>query len=463
MDEQNFEGIIAAAIAQAIAAIHADQAAANPPPALGPPPVAPVFSLTPGLTNVADPWDYQTSSGYKVFFQATAAIDTTFDGSQKNLKVFLEALKTKSTTFGWDDLCLNVPDTGGIDRDLLVQYGMLSVENIRAHATTYTGAETRAAQAATQLAVCLKTSISASTTLKLLLRSGEYTINGVENGPCMLKCLISIVTIETRATVSCVRSALKRLPELIQDVGSDITQFNLAVNGHLDTLRSVDETCDDLINGLFEAYQTASDSTFVDYVKQKEILWEEGTLNVNPAALMKLAEDNYKNRIVKRIWNKASKEETDLLALQAETARGVAQLVALQSSILAGETPAKQAMTKDKAASKKNKPDRRNNDGEWAWKHIAPTGNQDKTKTFKDKHYVACPFHGEVQWVLASGHVGGCRNDPNYKGSGTATGSSDKLTPNGDNKSRAKYIKALMNAMDAAGEDDDSQPDEENI
>ena len=178
---------------------------------------------------------------------------------------------------------------------------------------------------------------------------------------------------------------------------------------------------------------------------------------------MKYAEDHYKNRVVKRIWNKATKEETDLLALQAETTKGVAQLVALQSAIRDGDTTAnKPTASKEKTSSKKNKSERRNNEGEWARKSVAPTGSQDKTKVFKGKHYVACPFHGEVQWVLKDGHEGGCRNDPNHKGSSGAS-KNEKLTPNSENKSRAKYIKALMNAMDASGDDDGGDTEDENI
>jgi len=455
MNNIEVQAVVDAAIATALAAFAANQQAANPAVAQV---LAPgIFSMTPGLANAATPWDYSTSGGAKVYQTAVKPILPTFDGTQKNLKVFLQSVETKANRFGWTHLVLNIPDAQGVARDLLSQYGMLTIEEVRTEALTYVGDETRAAQASGQIAEMLMESIDGSTKLKLMLHDDEYIINGFKSGTCMLKCLISVVTIETRATVSCIRSALSALPELMNDVGSDITAFNLAVSSHLDTLRSVDQTCDDLLNKLFEAYQTASDSDFKEYIKHKESAWEDNTLNILPANLMKIADDQYKNRIVKRTWNKASKEETNLLALQADTAKSLAELVALQASLGSGDGSTKQKS--GKAVQKKS--DRRKNEGEWAWKNIAPSGSQSKTKSFKGRDYVACPFHGEVQWVLKSGHEGGCRNDPKTAGSDAKT---DKLTPNTENKTRAKYIKALMNAMGTdSGDDEDTASDEENI
>jgi hypothetical protein len=238
----------------------------------------------------------------------------------------------------------------------------------------------------------------------------------------------------------------------MQDVNSDITEFNLTVQGHVDTLLSMDETCEDLLTNLFEAYQKASDKEFVAYIKQKESLWEENALDIEPSNLMKLAEDQFKTRKSKHIWNKASQEETDLLALQAATAKGVAELVALQSAMITngggGKTPGKSVPGASKG---------RSNDGKWAWKGVAPTGGQPKSKKFEGKDYIYCPFHGDTKWVLKSGHVEGCRNDPNK--SKSADSDATKLTPN-DSKSRLKYVQALMNAMDAA---DGAGDEEENI
>jgi hypothetical protein len=100
---------------------------------------ATAFSLTPGVVNAAAPWDYKTSTGFKIYFQATTAITPTFDGKQENLKVFLQSLKSKASTFGWDALILAIPDGGATIRDLLVHYGMLTVGDIRTHAITYVG------------------------------------------------------------------------------------------------------------------------------------------------------------------------------------------------------------------------------------------------------------------------------------------------------------------------------------
>jgi hypothetical protein len=53
------------------------------------------------------------------------------------------------------------------------------------------------------------------------------------------------------------------LGELMKEVKSNITEFNLRVNDLLNQLRAASEDYSELFNKLFEAYLEASDMTFV--------------------------------------------------------------------------------------------------------------------------------------------------------------------------------------------------------
>ena len=405
-----------------------------------PPPPTP-FSLTPGVVNVAIPWDYSTSSGIKLFFQSTAPVTPAFEGTEASLKVFLKSIGAKARTFGWETSVLLIPDNAGVNRSLLQHYGMLTIANVNANATTYLGTDTRAAQASAQLAACVAASLGESVLLKLLLRASEYTIGGAEDGPSMLKTLISVVTVETRATVSSVRTALKNLTKLMNEVDSNITEFNVSVGKLLDKLHANDQTCEDLLNHLFEAYQSASDRTFVAYVADKESKWEDSTIaDIDPATLMTLAEEKFKTLKLKGLWNAPTKEEASILAMRAEF-ESVNKLVALRAEVASLKVDAGKTGDKNKRKARK--------DGDWAWKLTAPTGSQPKEKTFKGKAYIYCAFHGDTKWVLKSNHADGCRNDPANKAKADA--GKDDTVPT---KKSLQYARALMHAM---GEDDEEE------
>jgi hypothetical protein len=397
------------------------------------------------------PWDYSTSEGIKLYFQSTAATVPKYDGTEANLKLFLKSISAKAKTFGWDKSILTIPDDNMIDRDLTKQYGMVTINNVSGHAMTYIGTDTRSAQASTQLAECISVSLGESVLLKLLLRSNEYSLNGVEDGPCMLKTLISVVTVETRATVSCIRAALKRLPTLMEEVDSDITEFNLAVGKHMDKLRSMNQTCEDLLNHLFEAYQTASDKTFVAYIADKEAKWEDNTIAViEPESLMTLAEEKFKTLKLKKTWNAPTKEEASIIAMKAEMAdRTTIELIALRAEVanLKGDSGNKNDRKRGKSR----------NDGDWAWKTVAPTGSQPREKTFKGKSYIYCMFHGDTKWVLKENHVDGCRNDPAGKTKESGTEAKKQPAPG---KKTLQYAKALMHAMEGLDGDLDGEDEE---
>jgi hypothetical protein len=309
-------------------------------------------------------------------------------------------------------------------------------------AMTYIGTDTRAAQSSAQLATCLAGSIGESTLLKLLLRASEYTILGVEDGPCMLRTLISVVSVETRATIGSVRTALKNLPSLMNEVDSDITEFNTRVGHYIDKLNANDHTCEDLLTHLFEGYQTATDENFVKYIKVKEDDWEDGTIvHLEAASLMRLAEEKFKTLKLKKLWNGTTKEDAKIIAMKAEI-QEKNELVALRAEIA--------ALKNNETDKKKGHYGAKRDTGEWAWKNVAPTGSQPKEKTFKNKVYIYCMFHGDTKWVLKANHVGGCRNDPNY-GTKEKVEENKKQPPS--DKKTLQYAKALMNAMELQDEE----------
>ena len=419
----------AAALQQAIAAL--------PPAGGGPPPPAPVFALTPGLANPMQPWNYGTSEGLKIFTFASSKLqDTPYNGDVKGLKMFLIALGKRGESYGWNTTLFNISNQEAgnpQDKNLLTQYGVLTLENCQAHATAYIGNPNRAAQASVMCLNAITASVGPDLMMKLVNRQADYTLTPAQvmDGTCIVYTLISCVVIHTRATISVIRAQLQSLPALMKQHKSNITNFNADVDDKITSLRAVDEGCQDLLSFLFAAYQTASDKEFREYIHDREVKWENNEIaNMTVEDLMATAEGRYKVMVEKGVWSKPSREEADLMALAASI---------------------KQADKQKTGGGKADTPKAdRANVGEWAWKNVAPVGNEPREKTFKNKVYVACKFHKNTQWVLKEGHVNGCRNDPNFvPGVDEMAKKSKAEADKAPSKKALQFAHALMHAMEA--------------
>jgi hypothetical protein len=402
----------------------------------------PGFSLSPGVANPNVPWNYHTSAGIKLYYNAISALTVKFKGDERSLRVFLSGLTSKAKQLGWESSILSIPDSEGVVRSLLRHYSLLTLADVNTHALTYINGQTRASQASGQLAECIKASLDEVLLVKLLTRVKDYTVQGTESGPCMLKSVISIVTIETRSAVPLIKKTLGNLSNLMQEVKSDITEFNLRVSDLMNQLRAADEDYPELLDKLFEVYQTVSDKTFVAYIAEKQSRWEDNELAMVADQLKALADDKFKTMSMKSTWNAETKEEKEIIALKA-TISQMSEYVAMKASL---GNIRKDMATKGGGGSKE-----RSQDGQkWAWKEIAPTDDQAKEKTFENKVYIYCPHHRKTRWVLKDNHAGGCNLAPDYKASESPAKSSEPT------KKALQYAKALMSVMETAEGDEPS-------
>ncbi len=309
----------AAALAAAIAAL--------PPPAAGaaagaPAATAVTFALTPGLANPGQPWDYAANEGLKIYnYAATKLQKEPYDGGVVELKQLLQLLAARATTYGWMDLLFMISNQATVpsDKNMLKQYGVLTLANVRAHAiTNYIGQPNRAAQAAVMCRDCITATMSANIMTQMANKEADFTINGNRDGTCMVFTLISIVVIETRATVSVLHTKLQSLVNLLKEHKSNITKFNLEVSETITALDVMEETCPDLLLSLFNAYQTASDKDFRDHIRQQRSKWLMNEITVlSVSELMSQAEGHYKVAVETGTWAKPSNEEADIIALAA--------------------------------------------------------------------------------------------------------------------------------------------------
>jgi hypothetical protein len=118
-----------------------------PPPGLLPIPPVPVipFLLFPGQNAILDLGnsDRDIKMYHKAIVPNVGAIK--YDLKSEGLKSFLESVRVRAKLYGWMDI-LDIPDATGAVVSILDQYGNITMDECRAHATVYMAARNRNTQ-----------------------------------------------------------------------------------------------------------------------------------------------------------------------------------------------------------------------------------------------------------------------------------------------------------------------------
>ena len=381
--------------------------AQQPPPVMAqpPPPPAPIFALTPAALHTAAFVDLGTPEGRKMFAFATKPLDDLFDGAKTGLHMFIHQVTTRATICGWTNTILTMPTIADptVQLSLLTQHGQITLEDIATHATTYNAALVKARQDALHMKIFLDGSLGKNLMMRVLAQKDKYTFAGVQHGPAMFRVIVQIVGIETNATVAVINATLRTLPTKMTEFKSDITKFNEFVTDQCNELIVRGKEPYDILHLLFEAYATANNEAFKEYIRSKENAVYDGTLTIDHQELMNTAEEKYKIMLVRGDWKVAQNSAATLTTDQ--------HIVALQAQInelTAGNPTPKKATKNADGAAKANT-------GKWAWKDTAPKGTESKIKTFEGRSYCHCPNHKSAKWVLSDKHKDGCTLDPTWK------------------------------------------------
>ena len=287
------------------------------------PPLAP-FALTPAVA-VQGVIDYNTTEGRKLYGNAIHKLDEElYNCKPDGLYQFLQTLNNRAQEYGWNDEVggiLVIPtDAMDLNSDtnyLIDNYGMISLEEIRAFEETYITKPIRPAQDNFMMFKCLMNSISKEGKNKILIWKKQYSIANYSSGNLLLKIIIRESHLDTNATTASIRKKLSSLDTYILTIGCDITRFNGYVRLLIDSLAARGETTQDLLTNLFKGYQAASDKVFVSYIGRKLEKYEEGE-TITSEALMHLGNNKYKLLKGGGLWNAPSDEEEKILALQTE-------------------------------------------------------------------------------------------------------------------------------------------------
>jgi hypothetical protein len=373
-----------AAVQQAAAAAGQQGAAVLP---------GPVFTLAPALANTATFLDLTSSSGAKHFKGAIESLNShPFDFEDSaDLQVFLDLVLTKSQVWGWNNI-FNIPVVDPKTAvtqswNLLNHYGMVPLASVRSHALTYYSTQSKQAQDSFMLCQCLLGSLALDFLKVITADTTAYHLpaivaadGDIPSGPLLLKLIISRAHVDTRATVSFLRTSLTVLDEKMVELDSDVVAFNSYVKAQVKALNQRNQTTSDLLINLIKGYKKADDVEFQDLIRRMINDYEEGK-DVTIKGLMDATDNKYRTRKLNKEWSAPTKEQEQIVALTA------------QIDHMRSAKPPKQPRQSDAKKPKKDK------NSKWAWKDVLPKGNEPTTKLFESKQYhVNCPYH-KGQWV----------------------------------------------------------------
>jgi hypothetical protein len=317
----NFAASAAAMLAAANAAAAATTALAGLPPT-GTPSLetaAPIFALLPAVANAGAFLDLATSTGAKLFKLGAEPLSRSFSFVElSDLQVFLDRLNTKSKVQGWSRIFTIPVEVDGVttNHSLLHNYGVIPIASVALDAETYVKAQSKVAQNSFMLFGYIFGSLHTEFLKLATTEAPHYHIVDtrapqeppIPCGALLLEIIIRKAHMDTRATVSFIRTALSSLDTKMMALDSHISKFNAYVKTQVIALKYRGETTTDLLVNVFKGYETAQDSEFALFIKRKKDAYDEGG-DITVTSLMDAAENKFKTRVLLKTWNAPTKEQ----------------------------------------------------------------------------------------------------------------------------------------------------------
>jgi hypothetical protein len=164
---------------------------------------------------------------------------------------------------------------------------------------------------------CLVDLLTKEAKAEMFMEVDKYTISGYPDGLCFLKVLIGKAQVETIATVNTLWSMINKLPVKIVELNGNIVEFNNHVKNIESSLFLYGENAPEMLMHVSLAYE----DDFVQYLKLKKTMWEEGNITLDLNKFLANAENNYKIRMQQGRWNAPSKNDEQLAIMKAELAK----------------------------------------------------------------------------------------------------------------------------------------------
>ena len=375
--------------------------------------------------------DLEDASDKKFYMNGCKPLDgEPYDGKPLGLRLFLERLRGKASMYNWYNILL-VPDLAIIPvyKNILDNYGSISLEECTLNATAYYTANDRPAQNAQMLYQCLLTSLTESALSKITMESKKYQVAGYQDGVCFLKVLLTKAKPDTVATVNMLRTSISQLKSKMIECDGNIVVFNDHVRSIESAMASYGERSDELLINTILAYEEVEDSDFVQYIKNKRSMWEEDKTKLDLDSLMTNSENKYNIAVQTGQWKAPTKEAEKFAAMKAEWQKNHGGNNNNNNS--GSNNSSNSSKSKDKLSyAERQKKDIEAN----PWKIIAPGNNEPQVKVEKGTTFYWCATHKKwmghstAQCLGAGVHMRNHRNKGNNNVAYQVNNSNDSVS-----------------------------------
>jgi hypothetical protein len=362
------------------------------------------FALSPALASTTM-LNYRSSEGIKIYGKATAPLDVLFDGDSGALRLFLSKVQQRAIQFGWTAI-LTV-NQAGQNHNILSSYGQVTTATIQGNAIIWEAAQDRNTQNSSQMYTFLISSVTDGLLGKVISQKDEYTSStGFQDGPSLLKVIITISHVDTRAQAGYIRQCLARLSTTILEAeyGCDIQKINEYVVVLEEGLAARGESSQDTLMNVHAAYMACKDADFVRHAKDEYAKWEQGA-TMTLKEYMGSCLTKFKTLKMKGLWEAPSPEQEQIIALTAAV-----------TSLKAKAGKPGKPKPKVPNGGEGNEQVRHKHAGKFAWKDHAPKSGEPTSKIVQGKTYYWCTHHKNPMWALhnPNSFPNLCRGHPKF-------------------------------------------------
>jgi hypothetical protein len=310
--------------------------------------------------------------------------DECFDVKTETLGPFLKRLHKKVTDQGWNyanntqQIALfDITHNGAtIQIDITRAYSCIKMTAFWTQCERFmtgTDAYHQANQNNQMMQLCICDSLTLRAQKSLAWYKEEYSFSSIICAPLLLRVIIRMATMDSRATISIIRAWLNDIDAYAARVTGNIEKITEFFTDNLDRLKASGANLDTEVDVLFKGLKVVPCEEFRNYINRKEEQYTDGTLSYTSKELAIVAQQRYALMKTKGTFMKSQAIEHKIVSMQDEMVQLKGKL-ALSPNVdqvgtkKTGESTNKQCQKKDEA-----------------WKKVPPKEGKPQTKVIRKK------------------------------------------------------------------------------
>ena len=264
------------------------------------------YARTPALAGKTDLLDYGKNNDRNIYENGRSPVlsrENCFDATAERLMPFINALNMRATDMGWNDATnpqqitlFDIPHHGAtVQINLVTSYGCISMADLRTQCARFmigSDANQRASQNNQMLQECIWNSITPLVQRRLVQYETEYTLGHHLCGPLLLKVIIQMSTMDSRATISILQSKLNDIASYADGVSGDVEKITAYFTENVSRIKAAGASVSDPVDILFKGLLAVPCKEFCRYIGNKEDLYYEEILTFTAGELIIMAQKN---------------------------------------------------------------------------------------------------------------------------------------------------------------------------